>query len=235
MSPPISMVSASSTSRTLAAPVLRGALKTPGQAKNVAIFGTKALVADHVSGIDAIDVSCRQNPRSPVRSSSTGSPRMWSSEARSRMRSISQPAFPSSTSRNQAPSSRSPRSRLPNPIPLRAQLAVSDDASKAGARVALVLGGGPIQIFALSSGQAPVLATTFRTPGNAQRASIRGTRAYVADGPAGLQVLDFSTPSQPTIVGSYKTAMPARDVAVAGSLVFVVTGGEEVVILRQTP
>ena len=84
-------------------------------------------------------------------------------------------------------------------------------------------------------GQAPVLATTFRTPGNAQRASIRGTRAYVADGPAGLQVLDFSNPSQPTIVGSYKTAMPARDVAVTDSLVFVVVGGEEVMVLRQTP
>ena len=31
-----------------AAPSLRGALKMPGQAKNVAIYGTKALVADHM-------------------------------------------------------------------------------------------------------------------------------------------------------------------------------------------
>ena len=45
-----------------AVPVLRGALKTPGQAKNVAFFGTTALVADHVSGIDVIDVSTPARP-----------------------------------------------------------------------------------------------------------------------------------------------------------------------------
>ena len=39
-----------------ASPALRGALKTPGQAKNVAIYGTKALVADHMSGVDYLDI-----------------------------------------------------------------------------------------------------------------------------------------------------------------------------------
>ncbi len=44
------------------APVLRGSLKLPGQAKNVAIYGTKALVADHMSGLDYLDVSNASNP-----------------------------------------------------------------------------------------------------------------------------------------------------------------------------
>jgi hypothetical protein len=218
-----------------AAPVLRGALKTPGQAKNVAIFGTKALVADHVSGIDVIDVSV------PAKPTLTGSFFVDGFAKDVVIRGPFAYALDQPTGLSifelAKPGAFEPiaTGTLPNPIPLRAQLAVSEDASKAGTRVALVLGGGPVQIFTLPSGQAPAPATTFRTPGNAQRASIHGTRGYVADGPAGLQVLDLSNPSQPTIVGSYKTAMPARDVAVTDSLVFVVVGGEEVVVLRQTP
>jgi hypothetical protein len=79
-----------------------------------------------------------------------------------------------------------------------------------------------------------VQATTYRTPGNAQRVTIRGTRAYVADGPGGLQVLDLSTPSTPAIVGGYQTSMPARDVAVTDALVLVVTA-DGVLILRPKP
>jgi hypothetical protein len=44
------------------AQVLRGALKTPGQAKNVAIVGSTALVADHMSEVDIIDVSNAARP-----------------------------------------------------------------------------------------------------------------------------------------------------------------------------
>ncbi|PYR37390.1 MAG: hypothetical protein DMF90_07050, partial [Acidobacteria bacterium] len=43
-------------------PTLRGSVKTPGQAKNVAVIGTKALVADHMSGVDHIDVSNAAKP-----------------------------------------------------------------------------------------------------------------------------------------------------------------------------
>ena len=47
-----------------AAPVLRGSFKTPGQAKNVGVFGTKVVVADHMSGVDYIDVSDAAKPAS---------------------------------------------------------------------------------------------------------------------------------------------------------------------------
>jgi hypothetical protein len=101
---------------------------------------------------------------------------------------------------------------LANPIGLFAQLAVSPGGEKAE-RVGIVTGGGPLQIFTLRPGLDPVLATTYRTPGTAQRVAIHGTRAYVADGRAGLQVLDLSAPSQPVVVGNYETPMPARDIA----------------------
>jgi hypothetical protein len=90
-----------------------------------------------------------------------------------------------------------------------------------------------LQVYDVSNPAAMARAAVYRTPGAAQRVSVRGTRAYVADGPSGLQVVDLSTPSQPAIVASHTTAMPARDVDVAGSLVFVVVGTDSVVILRQ--
>jgi hypothetical protein len=216
-----------------AAPVLRGALKTPGQAKNVALFGTRALVADHVSGIDVVDIS---TPAKPVLVGSffvdgfakdvvtTGTLAF----------ALDQPAglyvFDLAKLESFEPAA---TMTLASPIPLRAQLTVGQMPSTDGQRLAVVVGGGPIQIYDVSNRQAMVHAASYRTPGVAQRVSLMGTRAYVADGPAGLQVVDLSAPSKPSIVGSYKTAAPARDVAVDGSLVFVIVGNEQVLILRQ--
>jgi hypothetical protein len=216
------------------APALRGRLKTPGQAKNVALYGTRALVADHVSGIDAIDVSTPTMPKL------TGSFFVDGFAKDVVIRdsfayALDQPTGLSVFDLTKTGAFEPVASAtLANPIPLFAQLDVSPGSAK-GERVAVVVGGGPIQIFTVRSGLAPVLATTYRTPGSPQRVAIRGTRAYLADGPAGVQVLDLSAPSQPAMVGGYKTATPARDIAVTNSLVLVVTGGEEVLILRQEP
>ena len=45
-----------------AAPKLRASIKTPGQAKGVALVGTTAFVADHMSGVDIIDLSSLDKP-----------------------------------------------------------------------------------------------------------------------------------------------------------------------------
>jgi hypothetical protein len=101
--------------------------------------------------------------------------------------------------------------------------------------VAVVVGGGPLQIYDLSQPEAPQHAAVYRTSGPALRVALQGARAYVSDGPQGVQVVDLSIPSKPVVVGSYKTPSPARGVAVAGSLVFVAVGGGEVLILSQSP
>jgi hypothetical protein len=217
-----------------AMPVLRGALKAPGQAKNVALFGTRALVADHVSGIDMIDVS---TPARPVLAGSFFVDGFAKDVVTvgSLAFALDQPAglsvFDLTKSGTFEPAA---MVTLVNPIALRAQLAVSQESSPTGPRVAVVAGGGPLQVYDVSNRQAMVHAATYRTPGNPQRVSLQDRRAYVADGPAGLQVVDLSTPAAPAIVGSYKTAAPARDVAIFDSLVFVVLGNGEVLILRQT-
>src|SRR4029450_1403858 len=93
-----------------------------------------------------------------------------------------------------------------------------------GRKLAVLAGGGSLQVYDISMPTAPVKVSTFRTPGGGLRIAVQGTLVYVADGTAGLQVVDLSDPSRPQIVGAHKTASPARDVAVAGPLVFLAVG-----------
>ena len=85
-------------------------------------------------------------------------------------------------------------------------------------------GGGDLQIYDVSDPTAPIRASTFVTPGRAQRVSLSGSLAFVADGTEGIQVVDLTRPASPQHVGAYKTRAPARDVSVHGDLVFVVVG-----------
>jgi hypothetical protein len=218
-----------------AAPSLVGALKTPGQAKNVSLYGRRAFVADHVAGIDSIDVSSSKSPKINGSFFVDGFAKDVVTVGRLAF-AIDQPGglYVFDLDRQGTFEPVATRA-LDIPLPLRAQLAVSQHPSTSAPALALVLGSGPIQIYDVSKWQAPAHATTFATPGeSAQRIAVQGTRAFVSDGPAGLHVLDLTTPSMPKIVASFKTPTPARDVAVAGPLVFVSTG-DQVTILRVSP
>jgi hypothetical protein len=219
-----------------AAPMLRGSLKLPGQAKNVAIVGTTALVADHMSGIDVIDIS---NPSKPVSRGSfflEGYARDVIS-AGSMAYAIDAPAglytFDLTRQGPVEPIASEQSARAPAFIEL----------SRGGAgrpQLAVLVGGGLLQIYDLSRPAAPVKSATFKTPsGRPTRAALRGSLAYVADWREGLQVVDLSTPSAPTLLAGFKTPHPARDVAVTDSYVYVAIGpGEEegeLLILKQTP
>lgn len=136
---------------------------------------------------------------------------------------------------------------LSKPGPLEPIAAVQSGAGLRTVEVsetfAVLVGGGSLQPYDVTNPAAPVKAPPFRTPGGAQRVSLKGRLACVADGREGLQVVDFSAPSKPVVVGAHKIDGIARDVAASGSLVFVVVSepgarpqdGGRVVILKQTP
>jgi hypothetical protein len=226
-----------------AAPALLGSFKTPGQAKNVAVFGTKAVVADHMSGVDFIDVSNRAKPVSLgsffvdgyARDVVAAGALAYAVDAPAGLYvfDLSKPGPLDAVSTQQ--SATAPGS-----------IVVSEPSATQGPRIAVLVGGGALQVYDLSAPAAPVRAATHRTPsGRPLRVALQGALAYVADGREGVQVVDLSTPSMPRVVGAYKTANPARDVAVADSLVLVVSGplpqgnvasgGGEVLVLRRTP
>ena len=211
-------------------PVLRGSIKTPGQAKAVALSGSRAYVADHVRGIDVIDLS---SPAKPVLMTSlfvdgfakdvfVRGTSLYTLDQPNGLNvfDLASPTLTDSVG----------RLTLKVPIQLRSQMEVSDSPSP---RLAIVAGGGPLQIHDVSDARAPRHVTIVKTPGNAQRIAIQGNRVYVADGPAGLTVLDVTNPAAPAVAGGFKMAGPARDVAVAGSSVFVVAGAGVVILSEQ--
>jgi hypothetical protein len=215
---------------TPSAPKLRASVKTPGQAKGVAVTSKTAYVADHVRGIDVVKLD-GAGPATIVGDHFVDG---FAKDVVIRgnvLYAIDQPngftLFDVSTSSGMQLGSLT----LGTPIPLRAQLSVSDVA--AGPRLAVVVGSEPLQIYDVTDPRAPKAVTSYRTPGYAQRVQLQGNDLYVADGPAGLQVVSLAAPSTPAIAGSFKTPMPARDVAVSGSLVFVVSGPDTVLILRR--
>jgi hypothetical protein len=224
-------------------PTLRGSMKTPGQAKNVAVYGTRAVIADHMSGVDFVDVS---NPAKPASLGSffldgyardvvAAGSMAYAVDAPAGLYvfDLSKPGPLDAVSTQQ--SATAPGS-----------IVVSDVSATQGPKIAVLVGGGSLQVYDMSNPTAPVKAATYRTPGGRpQRVALSGTEAYVAAGQEGLVVVDLSTPSMPRLVGTYKTPSPARDVAVSDSLVFVVagplaqgnvpSGSGEVLILRRTP
>jgi hypothetical protein len=207
-----------------AQPRLRGWLKTRGQAKAVVVMGAKALVVDHMDGLALVDVS---NPSKPVAAGSLfldGYARDVALEG-----SVAY-AVDSPTGFYVVDLAK------PGPLDFAASLqSASGQTIAVAGPIVCVPGRGGLQVFDVSNPAAPVLASTFKTPGTPLRVALRGKRAYVADGREGLQVVDLSDPAKPAIVGTYKTTSPARDVAVGEGLVLLVTVAEGTIVLREIP
>ena len=203
----------------VSAPTLRGSIKTPGQSKSVALTGSIAMVADHMSGVDFIDVA---DPAKPV---SLGE---FFLDGYARAVAASGPIaaavdtptglylFDFSTPGKLEPVAVLQSADRPGNVKL------SDPVHAEGLRVAVLIGGGSLQIYDIARPATPVKGVTFRTPGaRAHDAALVGRLAYVADGAAGLQVVDLDTPAKPRVVGEFKTAKPARAVAATEALVLV--------------
>lgn len=237
-------------------PVLRGSVKTPGQAKNVAVSEDRAVVADHMAGVDVVDVSDLTAPVSLGSVYTDGYARdvaMIGTQAYA----VDHPAGFYVLDMTAADPLEPVGSLQSASAPRHVELLESDP------NVAVLVGGipydplrvlrqeaapddpsGTLQLYDVSDPSRPVAITTFPTPGDAQRAELRGSRAYVADGPAGLTVVDLSTPAVPAVIGGFQTRHSGRDVAVADTAVLVLDGtirrgshsqdDGDVIILRES-
>lgn len=214
-----------------AAPVLVGSFKTPGQAKAAAVAHGKAAVIDHMEGLVFVDVS---NPAKP---SGLGT-YFLDGYARdvvttgSMAYAVDSPAGLYVVDLSK-PGPLEPVGSVQSGTNLR-MLDVFDQATPGQPLLAVLAGGGALQVYDVSKPQAPVKLSTLRTPGTALRVALRGTRAYVADGPAGVQVVDLSNPASPTILASHATPSPTRDVAVGGGVVVAATT-DSILVLRDLP
>lgn len=218
------------------APALRGSITTPGQAKNVAVAEGRAVVADHMAGVDVIDITDVDAPVEVGSIYTDGYARDVAMFGRHAY-AVDHPAGfyvldmaaedpldpvgslqSASAPRNVEILDAAPRiAVLVGGIPSDPLRALRRDAPPVDPR-------GTLQLYDVSDPAAPGLITTFRTPGDAQRAEVLGQLAYVADGPAGLSVVDLSMPEMPKLAGSYATRHLARDVALGNGVVLIIDG-----------
>ena len=160
-------------------PVLRGSLQTPGQAKNVSVTGTRALVADVLSGLDVVDVS---NPASPVLVGSIfldGVATDVSSAGTLAVAADRPTGFhvvdPTKTGDIQ------PVASIQSTIPSAFQAQLEVLSASFGGHTAIVATSGLLQMFDISNPPVPVALKPYRTPGRAGRLSVSGSLAYVLD------------------------------------------------------
>jgi hypothetical protein len=208
--------------------VLRGSFKTPGQAKVGAVFGTRALVVDHMEGIVEVDITNPSKMMSPGSFFLDGYARDVVASG-SLAFAVDSPTglYVFDLAR---PGPLEPIATMQSGTALRTVEVTTGE----GPRLAVLVGGGALQVYDVSDPATPIKLPLYKTPGVTQRVALKGRLAYVADGAGGLTVVDLSKPDQPAIVGSHKTLTAARDVAVADSLVLVALANADAIILRES-
>ncbi len=192
---------------------LLGDFNTTGVARDVAISGDYAFVADNYSGLHVIDISDPSVPDSVGSYDTPGSAYgvaisgdyafVADDSSGLHVIDISDPANPLLAGSYDTPGR-----------------AMGVVVAGNYAYVADYLSG--LQIIDISDPTTLTLAGNYDTPSNAHGVAISGDYAYVADYNAGLLVLDISDPVAPVLVGSYDTPGPAWGVTISGNHAFVV-------------
>jgi hypothetical protein len=185
-----------------------GFYDTPGCARDVAISGIYAYVADDSAGLRVIDVS---DPAHPIEVGDT--PGFGSGVAVQgsyayvaggglQIINVSDPAHPTEVS-------------FYNIFYYAVDVALAGDY----AFVADDYAG--LQVINVSDPANPSWVGLYDTPGFARGVALAGSYAYVADSDSGLRVIDVSDPANPTETGFYTTPSVAQAVAIGGDYAYV--------------
>ncbi|KJR42739.1 LVIVD repeat protein [Candidatus Magnetoovum chiemensis] len=190
----------------------KGVLDTPGAAFGVYVVGDYAYVADEEGGLQVINISDPQSPKS------TGS--VETPDYAFDVFAVGNYAYVAAyTSGLQVIDISDPQS--PQIV------ASSNDSEYAyGVYVSadyayIADGDNGLKIIDISSPTEPVLAGSVDTPNKAFDVYVSGDYAYIADNDSGLQIIDVSNPAKPIIVGSLDTPGEALGVFVHGLHAFV--------------
>lgn len=243
-------------------PSLIGKKDSPGDARDVRVFGDIAYLADWDAGVRVLDISNPQQPQE-IRFVNTGRARQLAvknefiyvaaSDSGMVLLDISNPQQPEKAAVFPAYFARS--------VAIDGNIAaladdhrvvffdISDPANplETGATAALVSGcdglalsgttaffpdGDTLRIFDISNPAAPQQISTAALGAIAFDATVTQHFVFIAAGNAGLQAFDVSNPHSPIVAGVYNGAPFARGVAVAENRVFVAEEADGLSIYR---
>ena len=202
-----------------------GNVDTPGGARDVAVAGSYAYVADMYSGLQVIDISNPQNPEivgsvdidalqqaydDVVLSGTYAYVATIGSQTALQVIDISNPRSPQIVGSVEMPSDAS-------------AVAVSETHA-----YVMTYDDG-LQVVDISDPVSPRIVGSIALPGSAKCVAVSDGHAYV-DGIPGLNVIDISNPQSPEIVGSVDTPS-THGVAVSGTYAYVTDGESGLLVL----
>jgi len=202
-----------------------GNVDTPGGARDVAVAGSYAYVADMYSGLQVIDISNPQNPEivgsvdidalqqaydDVVLSGTYAYVATIGSQTALQVIDISNPRSPQIVGSVEMPSDAS-------------AVAVSETHA-----YVMTYDDG-LQVVDISDPVSPRIVGSIALPGSAKCVAVSDGHAYV-DGIPGLNVIDISNPQSPEIVGSVDTPS-THGVAVSGTYAYVADGDSGLLVI----
>jgi hypothetical protein len=193
--------------------ILVGSLDTPGDARDVAVEGNYAYVADRYSGLRIMDISDPTNPALAGVYNTSGIAYgvtidgdyayVSDDDEGVKVIDISDPTNPIQVGNYDTPGYSYEVAIAGN----YAYVADHDD--------------GGLQVLDISDPTSPTLAGSYDTPSSARGVALAGNYAFVADLEAGLLTIDISDLTNPVLAGSYDTPGASHKVALAGDYAYV--------------
>ena len=193
----------------------KGFCATPGQARDIAVVGDYAYIADGDHGIQIIDITDKAAPEIVSSFDTPGFANGIFIDANY--------AYVADGNGGMAIIDITDKS---NPV-FTAELDTGGNAQKifvSGSYAYLANGLDGIQIINLTDKTNPTIAGTFDTPGTANGIFINGNYAYVADGENGIAIIDITNKTTPILAGTIDTDGFAGKISVTANIAYVADG-----------
>lgn len=193
-------------------PVQVGSIDTSGTARDIAIVGEIAYIADDNAGLQIIDVS---DQSTPVLLATYDTPNnSYGIFATGQTAYIADGGSGLQIVDAGTPSS-------PNFVGSYNTPNWAWDVTVVGVTAYVADGNAGLQILDISDPTSPSLLGAFDTSGTARGVMVVGSTAYIADGTSGLVMIDVSNPISPNFLGSYDTPGTARGLNIDGTTAYV--------------
>lgn len=214
-------VSSDSTSRLGAI----GVYPTPGQAVDVALVGTHAVVSNLMTGLEVIDFTNLERPTLVATAETPGYQRAVTAvgdlafvidqPSGVHIFDVSAPTAPVALGVHAA-----------QQVPARS-VTVNDDRA-----YVIYQQTGLVEVIDVANPSTPTLLGTYEANGRPQTLAVTGTSIVIPVGANGIEVVDLSNPASPRVTATYDTPNTARDVAITGEHLLV-ADGTTLLVLRM--
>jgi putative ubiquitin-RnfH superfamily antitoxin RatB of RatAB toxin-antitoxin module len=204
-----------------ASPKRAGSYITQGYARDLAVAGNYAYIADDTYGLVIVDVTNKASPT--LKGSYNTAGRSWGVAISGNYAYVADGAgglVVVDVTNPAAPTLKGRYDTAGN----------AENVAIVGNYAYVADGDNGLVVIDITNPAVPTLKGSYNTVGHAYGITVSGNYAYVADGVNGLAIINISNPAKPTLVSSYVTKF-AQNVVKSGNYVYIADDTSGLVIL----